>query len=299
MLFDDVGFDLEGDVLFDLFCRLRTDFDKPVTAMEFDSWLNKALDQGLVDDEEEFYGDFLPSFINLLTEEFDVNPIYQGRGNSTQFSLSIATFYEYMCKQIYELELDGDYIWSAGDAMCNLGAAYYKGTLAVIGDKDKCIECYRKAIELGNMQAMINLGYLHQRGWFVEKDLDKAFKYYTKAYILDSNHPEACYRLGDMYYWGLGVEADPIIGFELYLQSKINLEDDEYGIYNDLVPSVLKRVAAGFEDIETGEYNLLLAYRIYQELEVYYLTNENNKEVLEDLLDDLHEKMDELRNQLM
>ena len=299
MLYDDMGFGPEQDVLFDLYCRLRTDFDKAITTQEFDIWLAKALTTGLVDDEEEFYGDFLPSVIDVITENYDSDPIYKGNGDIPQFSLSIATFYEYICKQIYELDLDEDFIWSAGDAMCNLGAGYYKGTLAAIGDKKKAIVCYRKAIELGNVQAMINLGYLYQRGWFVEKDFDKAFKYYAKAYILDGNHPEVCYRLGDMYYWGLGVEADPVVGFELYLKAKFNLDDDEDGRYESLLPSILKRMAAGFEDEATQKHCLILAYRSYQELEAYYLTTVDDRELLEDLLVDLHEKMDDLRNELM
>ena len=105
----------------------------------------------------------------------------------------------------------------AGGAACQLGALYYGGALNEehTPEYDKAVEWYEKGTELGNVQALINLGYCHQYGRSVEKDMQKAFDCFHRAAIVSGN-PEAFYKLGDMYRWGGGVEQDEDLAMALY-----------------------------------------------------------------------------------
>lgn len=116
-----------------------------------------------------------------------------------------------------------------GDAACAnyLGAQYYLGGL-VEQDYGKAEELYAKAEAAGSIQAAINLGYIYEYGRLDEPDYDLALKQYLKGLALSGGrHPEALYKLGDMYSRGKAVPRDLRAAYELYRTSYSLCYDDE------------------------------------------------------------------------
>lgn len=66
------------------------------------------------------------------------------------------------------------------NALTNLGFAYEEGSI-VSQDYSKAIEFYEKATELGNSKALNNLGVLYENRKGVQQDCSKAAEYYKKA----------------------------------------------------------------------------------------------------------------------
>lgn len=87
------------------------------------------------------------------------------------------------------------------EAFINLGTMYLEG-IGVEQDESKAIECYEKAVELGDKEALSYLGKIY----YNKKDFDMAFKYYQKASGRIGGIAD--YMLGNMYYYGKGVEVN-------------------------------------------------------------------------------------------
>lgn len=105
------------------------------------------------------------------------------------------------------------------DAPCAnyLGALYYMGEL-VPQDYRRAKELYALADSKGLVQGMINLGYIYEYRRVGEPDYPKAYAQYAKAVAI-ANHPEALYKLGDMYARGQAVEKDPHTALVLWDRS--------------------------------------------------------------------------------
>ncbi|MFV4943140.1 tetratricopeptide repeat protein [Lactobacillus delbrueckii] len=68
------------------------------------------------------------------------------------------------------------------------------------GDYELALQCYKKAADYGNSQAMCNLGYIYAFGRVGEADQEKAFYYFTQASL--AGNPNAFYKLGDAFRFG-------------------------------------------------------------------------------------------------
>lgn len=89
---------------------------------------------------------------------------------------------------------------------------------------EKAYEFYLESAQLGNVDAMVNMGLFLQNGWGVEKNYCDAIKWYEKA--AEKNDAIALNNLGVMYLDGLGVQVDEIIAEEYFRKSlAINSED--------------------------------------------------------------------------
>lgn len=77
-------------------------------------------------------------------------------------------------------------------------------------------ELYEQAIH-GNSQAQFALGLMYEQGVYVQKDLDKAMKYYFDA--ANQNDLRAQYQLGIIFLEGKGVEPDYDLAFDLFTDS--------------------------------------------------------------------------------
>jgi TPR repeat protein len=84
-------------------------------------------------------------------------------------------------------------------------------------DLSKAIDWYTRAAEQREELALIQLGWIHQKGMGVEVDLKRAFILYLIAYKQGSSR--AANHLGFMYRKGLAVMRDDSLAFELYLES--------------------------------------------------------------------------------
>ena len=113
-----------------------------------------------------------------------------------------------------------------GDAACAnyLGALYYMGDV-LPQDYHRAKELYELADSKGIVRATINLGYIYEYGRVGEPDHLRAYMQYAKAVAL-SDHPEALYKLGDMYSRGQAVPRDLHTALALWDRSLQTAQDE-------------------------------------------------------------------------
>ena len=87
------------------------------------------------------------------------------------------------------------------------------------------LEQKMSAADDGDVSAQIDLGYMYLYGVDgVERDLDKAFHYYSLA--AEQNNPTALHNLGSLYYNGLGTKRNTKVAVELFKKSAELGNDD-------------------------------------------------------------------------
>ena len=103
----------------------------------------------------------------------------------------------------------------AGDAnaMINLGGMYQNGQ-GVNKDDWEAVKWYRKSADQGNEKGMVYLGYAYRDGIGIGQDFREAFKWLSKA--ADAGNAGAMNMLGAMYRKGQGVERDDAEAVKLY-----------------------------------------------------------------------------------
>jgi len=170
------------------------------------------------------------------------------------------------------------------DALLILGAFYYGGeTEFVEQDYKKAVYYYnksmnKKTIEFKyNTDALNNLGYCYYYGRIGEKDYKKAFLYFGKAAYL--NHPNAMYKIGDMYNNGIYVEKNIETAFYWYKKSYNYSKNDDY-----INASVAHRLGKAYIDGEAIEKNLLKALKYLNIAERNFYKLAINKPILSNSL---------------
>jgi len=99
------------------------------------------------------------------------------------------------------------------DALYEVGRCYKFG-IGVIKSFKKAVEYYTKAAELGHKNAQCNLGCCYDNGEGVTKSYEKAVEYWTKA--AEQGHRDAQYNLAECYYYGEGVSKSYERAVEYY-----------------------------------------------------------------------------------
>jgi len=131
----------------------------------------------------------------------------------------------------YFSESDGDNAgqWllkgaQAGSGLCAriLGEGCVYDSDAGEEDYRKGLEWYNKAVELGDVYALVEIGICYANGWGVPQDEAKAFSYFLQA--AEKNLVAGCARAGTAYMTGNGTETDYKRGREL-LQRAIALAE--------------------------------------------------------------------------
>ena len=84
-------------------------------------------------------------------------------------------------------------------------------------DDEKAIVLLKKAIEMGNAEAMCELGARYEEGKGVAQDYNIAIEWFTKS--VDCGNSDAMGEMGDMFYAGTGVEQDYVKAFAYYEKS--------------------------------------------------------------------------------
>ena len=107
-----------------------------------------------------------------------------------------------------------------GSARCmlTLGSFYYLGTFGVPQNYANAASLYSSAMDLGEPQAAVNLGYVYEYARLGVTDYEKAFHCYLRA-ALTAGNPEGIYKVGDFYRTGLFVSADENMAMMLYQRS--------------------------------------------------------------------------------
>lgn len=104
-----------------------------------------------------------------------------------------------------------------------LGAMYYMGDV-VEQDYHIAKQLYELAESKGMIRAMLNLGYIYEYGRCGEPNHMRAYMQYAKVAAL-TGHPEALYKMGDMYSRAKVVERDLRAAWVLYERSLEAMED--------------------------------------------------------------------------
>ena len=102
------------------------------------------------------------------------------------------------------------------EAMVELGDCYFDGN-GVSENKAEGVKWYKKAAELGDEVAQNNMGYAYQHGEGVKQDLAKAKEWYEKA--AKQGNANATSNLGTLYRDGLGVPKDLAKAKELFTKA--------------------------------------------------------------------------------
>lgn len=107
-----------------------------------------------------------------------------------------------------------------GSARCmlTLGSFYYLGTFGVPQNYHNAASLYASAMDLGEPQAAVNLGYVYEYGRTGVTDYEKAFHCYLRAALV-ANSPEGIYKVGDFYNKGRFVSHDENMAMMLYRRS--------------------------------------------------------------------------------
>ena len=100
------------------------------------------------------------------------------------------------------------------DCVNQLGTLYFLGT-GLQQDFERARRLYQKAADLGSPSGIVNLAYLYYYGRGVEVDQVRAFQLFTRA-ATTADHPEAYWKLADMFRQGIYVDKDDQTAFVLY-----------------------------------------------------------------------------------
>ena len=99
-------------------------------------------------------------------------------------------------------------------AICYLGSCYETGRYGLVPSHKKAARLYQRAVALGDVVAMYNLGVVYDCGNGVKLDKKKAVKYYRMA--ADRGHATAQCHLGICFEYGYGVVQDDTEAFRYY-----------------------------------------------------------------------------------
>ena len=96
----------------------------------------------------------------------------------------------------------------------------YKNGYGVEKNNTQAVSYYNKAIDLGNINAMLKLGICYYHGYGFKKDYKQAFSWFKKA--ADKNHANACGWTGYCYENGYGVNKNLDFAIKWYKKAKQN-----------------------------------------------------------------------------
>jgi TonB family protein len=105
------------------------------------------------------------------------------------------------------------------EAVNQVGWMYQNG-LGVTRDYAEAMTWFRKAAQAGNGDGMNNIGWLYQAGWGVTQDYHEANEWYKKA--ADAGNGAGMYNVGWLYQNGLGVTRDYPEAIKWYRQAAEN-----------------------------------------------------------------------------
>lgn len=144
----------------------------------------------------------------------------------------------------------------SGACATALGALYYMGEL-VEQDYHKAAKLYQQAADWGEVQGLVNLGYIYEYGHIGKPDHQKAYECYSLAAAL-SDLPEALYKMGDMYARGTVFPADEDKAMQLWeksLEAARNVEEvsqPAFRIATHILDSDPQRALFLFQQAEIG-----------------------------------------------
>ena len=170
--------------------------------------------------------------------------------------------FESLLKRAYEHAV------ASGDAgsCCNLANMYHNTTgKGSAEDYAYAIELYELGASRGEAQSAVNLGYIYYYGRGVEKDYVRAYECWSRVALLE-DHPEAYWKLGDLYAGGKGVPKSDWMAWRLYSKAHEAANGDAFGCRaaHHMADYLLKGIKGQLDP------NPDRALRLYNEAEVGY-----------------------------
>jgi len=106
------------------------------------------------------------------------------------------------------------------------------------GDHESAFKIWKNLADNGDIVAMNNLGYLHEKGEGVKKDLKLSLKYYLKA--ANSGFPTAQYNVGEIYAEGRGIKENKVVALKWFILAGIRGDKDAQIYYNKIFDKLTK-----------------------------------------------------------
>ena len=150
------------------------------------------------------------------------------------------------------------------DAMFNLGELYFTGRCGK-QSYEKAIMWYTKAHEEGSPKSTEKLGNYYYFGYGVHPDYEKAYRFFSKCEML--GWANSLFMIGDMFRYGQFVEHDENMAFRMYKEA-FNALDDE--LKSTMGAEAFRRLADCYYEGIGTDRNYLTALSLYQSAERYY-----------------------------
>ena len=112
----------------------------------------------------------------------------------------------------------------------NLGYCYYYGRSVPV-DYEKAYHYFVKGALDGHIRSLYKMGDMYRNGYYVKKDLNEAFAIYDRCYqtmtdeAAGSCGADVAMRMGDCFFYGIGVEQNYRTAFVFYQQAEIMYYD--------------------------------------------------------------------------
>ncbi|RIB01627.1 hypothetical protein C2G38_2294935 [Gigaspora rosea] len=94
---------------------------------------------------------------------------------------------------------------------------FYQNRMGVEKNKQKAFKYFQKYAEMWLANGAYSVGHCYAEGIGIEKNNQKAFEYFQKS--AEMGHASGTYSVGCRYYEGIGVEKNEKKAFEYYLKS--------------------------------------------------------------------------------
>jgi len=92
--------------------------------------------------------------------------------------------------------------------------------LALTTDKKKAVQCYQQAVESGNIDALLNLGFCYLRGMGVALDIHKGIALIEDAAM--KGHTDAIHFIGDCYAKGMIYEKNTTLAHQCWKKTVVS-----------------------------------------------------------------------------
>lgn len=162
--------------------------------------------------------------------------------------------------------MENDPIDTIGSSENFIGACYYEGQI-FHQDYEKAEKYYLRAAEIGNEDAIENLGYVYYYGRTGEPDYEKAYRYFSLGAF--AGRLISKYKIGDMFLNGYYVEKDEKEALRIYkncirlIESDMYVDEDEYFFPSTVYGSVCLRLANMYFDGIGVSKDIWLAMEYY------------------------------------
>ena len=141
------------------------------------------------------------------------------------------------------------------DALLNLGIVYLNG-FGIEKDYSKAIQYFELSSNLGNSDSYLYLGNLYYNGEGVKKDYLKAKEFYELSSRL--NNSNAHNALGELYLYGNGVDKNHLIAFDYFLLA--SKQNHPFSLFH------LGCIYSNADDLSRAIYYFLRCSKIHSEI---------------------------------